>query len=323
MSEAKISPEISVVVPMFNEADGLQKLYAQLASILDDVGLSYEIVFCNDGSTDSTVEIFKKLAESHHNLRLLSLTTNFGKENALTAGIASARGKAIITIDADGQHPVDLIPSFIKEWQNGAKVVVGIRKANRKAGLMKLLGSKLFYFLSSKELIPGSTDYRLIDQDVQKVFLSMPERDRITRGLIDWLGFKSSYIYFTANPRTYGRPTYSRKKLFKLAASSLVSQSPTTLFLFSYLGGIITLLSSLLGVTVIVEQLILGDPLHWNFTGTAMLSILLVFFVGLVLISQGIMSLYISHIHAQSMQRPLYVIDHDNSIGTGKNDKTE
>lgn len=317
-------PTLSVVVPMFNEAEGIEKFYNQLIDQLSGLNLSYEVIFCNDGSRDDTSSIVKKLIKDKTNIKLLTLTTNFGKENALTAGIFASRGQAILMIDADGQHPIELIPKFIEQWQDGSKVVIGVRQSNHKAGLFKLGGSKIFYWLinlmGGKELVPRSTDFRLIDRQVQRAFMTMPERDRITRGLIDWLGFKASYIYFSANPRIYGKATQNPKKLIKLATSSFVSLSPTPLYLFSYLGATITFLSALLGVTVIIEQLILGDPLHWKFTGTAMLSILLVFFVGLVLISQGIMSLYISHIHSQTMQRPLYVIDYDNSVGLHKSD---
>lgn len=317
---------LSVVVPIYNESAGIERFNDELNKVLSATKLDYEVIYCDDGSLDNSADIIKRLSESDNHIKLLRFTTNFGKENALTAGISRASGQAVLMIDGDGQHPIELIPKFIESWKSGAKVVIGVRRSNSKAGWTKRVESKLFHLLlnnmSAQKLKHGSTDFRLIDQDVRKAFLTMPERERITRGLIDWLGFEPSYIYFSALPRVYGTPTQSRKKLFKLATLSFISLSTTPLYLFSYLGGLITTLSFLLGLLVLIEQLILGDPWHWKFTGTAMLGILLVFLVGLVLISQGIMSLYISHIHTQSKQRPLFVIDYDKSIGISRHDKT-
>jgi dolichol-phosphate mannosyltransferase len=145
--------------------------------------------------------------------------------------------------------------------------------------------------------------------------MNLQETNRITRGLIDWLGFEPNYIHFKAKTRLAGRASYSSRKLINLATNSFVSLSPKPLYLFGYLGILITLGAFLLGISVFIEQLILNDPLHWKFTGTAMLGILILFLVGIVLMSQGILSLYISHIHSQSKARPLYVVDYDKSVG--------
>jgi dolichol-phosphate mannosyltransferase len=172
--------------------------------------------------------------------------------------------------------------------------------------------------ISEDKLITGSTDFRLIDHSVRREFLNLKETDRITRGLIDWLGFRRSYIPFEAVARQKGSPGYNRRSLMRLAAHSFVSLTPEPLYLFGYLGIFITTVALALGSSVFVEQILMGDPLHWKFTGTAMLSILILFLIGLVLLSQGILSLYVSHIHSQSKQRPLYVIDREGSVGIGK-----
>ena len=137
----------------------------------------------------------------------------------------------------------------------------------------------------------------------------------MTRALIDWLGFKRHYIDFTANARAEGSAGYSHRKLIVLATNSFVSLTTMPLYICGYLGIFITSTAFVLGATVIIEQLLLGDPFNWNFTGTAMLSVMLVFLVGIVLLSQGVLALYISHIHRQSKQRPLYVIDYADSVG--------
>jgi glycosyltransferase involved in cell wall biosynthesis len=312
---------VSVVVPVYNEAASLLAFNTSLLTVLDQLECPVEVIYVNDGSHDKTAALVKSLCTDKR-IKLLSLSRNFGKELALTAGIAQATGAAIITLDGDGQHPVELIPDFIEAWQDGAQIVVGLRSNSGDGKSSPGLGSRLFHrmfnALSSQKIIAGSTDYRLISRSVQKAFLQLTETDRITRGLIDWLGFEPSYIPFTSKPRQHGAPSYSHGKLFGLAIDSLVSLSPVPLYLFGGLGIFLTLFALLLGLAVFVEQILLSDPWQWQFTGTAQLSILILFFVGLILMSQGMLSLYVSHIHNQSKQRPLYVIDYANSAGIDK-----
>ncbi len=313
---------ITVVVPLYNESAGLSSFHTKVMKTLEALDRPYELIYCNDGSTDNSGHLIREWRRLNPRIRLIQFSRNFGKESALSAGIAHAKGAGILMIDSDGQHPPELIPQFISAWEKGARVVVGVRKNNKGESLFKRLGSRLFYSLFNRlpgqKLVPGSTDFRLIDKEVQAAFLKLKETDRITRGLIDWLGFERQYIYFTANPRAAGTASYSRRKLLKLAANSFVSLSPTPLYVFGYLGVLITTFALLLGSSVFVEQLLLGDPLGWKFTGTAMLGTLILFMVGIILMSQGILSLYISHIHNQTKQRPLYIIDMVGSAGLEK-----
>jgi glycosyltransferase involved in cell wall biosynthesis len=315
---------ISFVIPLYNEAPGLEAFHASLLDVIAKADIkTYEIIYCDDGSTDNTGKLVQSLHDADSHVKLIKFSRNFGKESALTAGIAEAAGQAIITLDGDGQHPVELLPKFIESWMSGAQVVIGIRTSNSGEKSIKKSNSRWFYTvfnkLTGQKLIPGSTDFRLIDKAVQQAFLQLKESDRITRGLIDWLGFTRDYIYFDAKPRESGDSSYGTSKLMKLAADSFVSLTPTPLYVFGFFGIFITCGAFLLGSCVFLEQIILNDPLHWNFTGTAMLGILILFLVGIVLLSQGILSLYISHIHSQSKARPLYVIDYDKSAGVKKN----
>ena len=309
--------KISVVVPLFNEAAGLEHFNQSLKQVLGSNLANYEIVYCNDGSTDKTDEILRQLASTNPHIRYINLTRNFGKENALSAGIYYASGQAIMMLDGDGQHPVELIPEFIKSWQDGNPVVVGIRQSNSNEGITKKWGSYVFYKtfnkITGQKIPPGSTDFRLIDRSVQQNFIKLKDSDRITRGLIDWLGFKTSYIEFKAKPRQQGKSTYSFHKLVKLALDSYVGFSNTPLYFFGYLGAAISTLSFIFGLVIFIEQPILGDPLSWKFTGTAMLAILIIFLVCIVLTAQGILAVYVSLMHNQTKQRPLYVVDFDNS----------
>ncbi|MDB5183022.1 MAG: putative Glycosyl transferase, family 2 [Candidatus Saccharibacteria bacterium] len=310
---------ISVVVPLYNEAASLPGLHKHLTEVLSSLGNPYEIIYIEDGSTDESNAIISAWTATDSHVRMIALSRNFGKEAGLAAGIAQSKGDAVIMMDSDGQHPVEMIPEFIKAWKDGAQVVIGISADKKGEGAFKKVGSKLFYKLfnrfSDQPLVPGSTDFRLIDAEVRAAFLKLEEKDRITRGLIDWLGFKRSYITYVTRERQHGTATYSRRKLISLATNSFVTLTSTPIFLFGYLGVFISSLSFLLGTAIIIEQLILEDPLSWNFTGTAMLGVLIIFLVGIVLMSQGILSLYISHIHTQSKNRPLYVINHAKSAG--------
>lgn len=310
---------LSVVVPVHNEQENIEAFYTSLEAVLQKLDEAYEVFFVNDGSSDATAELVRKLHKKNKRIRLLQLSRRFGKEVALAAGIAQASGEAILMIDGDGQHPVEKIPSFVQAWRGGAKVVVGVRTDNHSEGIVKKYGSKLFYNLSNRlsgaEQVPGASDFRLIDQVVQQEFIRLQEPDSITRGLIDWLGFERAYIEYAAKPRLAGAAGYKFSRLVKLAVNSFVSLSPVPLYLVGYLGVLITAGSFLLGIFVLVEQILLGDPWSLDFTGTAMLSILVLFLVGIILMAQGVMALYISHIHTQSKHRPLFVVDYAASAG--------
>lgn len=310
---------LSIVVPVYNESHGLPTFHKSLLEVLKALpDIDFELLYCDDGSTDDSSKIIRDLAANDERVKLIRLSRNFGKEIATTAGIHEANGDAIITVDADGQHPVELIPEFLKRWRAGNKVVIGVRAVNQHEGLIKRYGSKLFYRLfnlfTGTKLLAGASDFRLIDQTVQQDFKRMTERNRITRGLIDWLGYERDYIIFNAKPRLHDTPGYSFRKLFKLAIDSTISLSISPLYISAYIGAIVLPLSIILGATMAGDML-LGDPLHWRITGSAYVVVLLMFLIGVLLVSQGIIGLYLSHIHMETQNRPLYVIDKTHSIG--------
>lgn len=318
---------LSVVVPMYNESEGVDLFHYKilLPELKKAAKNSFEIIYVNDGSKDNTLELLTKIAKSDTSVRVVNLSRNFGKEIATTAGISVASGKATIIMDGDGQHPPAHIGEFLEKWRNGAQVVVGIRTSNQKEGLVKKWGSKIFYKLfnsiSGSEIVPRSTDYRLIDRIVRNEFLRFSERQRITRGLIDWLGFKRDYVEFHAPARIAGEASYKTSQLVRLALNSFVSLSLKPLFIFGWSGVAITSLSLIAGITIFVEQILLGDPLTLNITGSALLGIFISFLVGIVLISQGVMAIYLSHVHGQTQDRPLFVIDTTTSVNVGSNEK--
>lgn len=317
----KDTVRLSIVIPAYNEADGIETFHQGLLlpNVKHAVGDSYEIIYVNDGSCDNTLAIVSQLAETDKHIKIISLSRNFGKEIATSAGIEFASGEAVIIMDSDGQHPPELIGEFISKWEAGAQVVVGIRSSNQKEGLIKKWGSKLFYHLFSGandvHMQPGSTDYRLIDRSVRQEFIRLTEHNRITRGLIDWLGFKRDYIYFDAPARLAGKASYSSSKLVGLAMNSFVSLSIKPLFMLAWAGLAVTFLSLVAGVFIFIEQILLRDPFGLDFTGAALLGIFISFLVGLVLTSQGVLAVYLSHIHTHTQGRPLFVVDYSKSVG--------
>lgn len=309
---------ISVVIPVYNEEKGFKKFYTEmLEPELKKLKYNYEVILVDDGSRDKTLRIVQEMAEKDAHIKVLAFSRNFGKEVALTAGIREAVGDAILTIDADGQQPPKLIPEFIEKWEQGGEIVIGVRGKYEKHGLIAKLGSKLFYrmlkTMGVKDTVPGSTDFRVIDRAVADEYNKLTEHGRITRGLMDWMGFKKVYIDYIYGNRLAGKPSYNFGKLFGLAIDSFISLSTTPLMIFGWLGLFITVVSFILGVFVGIEEFIMGDPIGLKWTGTTCVSIFITFLVGLVLISQAVTALYISHIHAEAQGRPLYIIDRRNS----------
>ena len=310
---------------MYDEEVGIEDfLMKQLIPVLDKVKYDTELVLVDDGSVDRTVE---KVAEKLHKkiknkIKIVALVRNFGKEIALTAGIQHAGGDAVIMIDADGQHPVEMIPTMIRKWEGGAYIVTAVRNENTTK---HKLGSRIYYIMmkmfGNKNTVVGAMDFRLLDRCVVEDFKKMTERNRLTRGLIDWLGYPQEYIAVRTRGRVNGKPTYSFKKLASLTIDGLVSASRTPLVVFGYIGMFITIVSLLLGLFILVQQYIMGDPLRLDWSGAVAMSVFVSFLVGLVLISQAITALYISQIHTEAKGRPLYIVDERKSVGV--KDKNE
>lgn len=320
---------ISVVVPVYNEADGILKfLDGELLPALQGLEYETEVVIVDDGSLDKTLEkvseaeILKKIS-----VKVVALTRNFGKEIALTAGLNEASGDAVVMIDSDGQHPVEAISEMVSKWEDGAMIVTAVRKHN---STKHRLGSRVYYrlmkMMGSRDLVVGAMDFRLLDRAVVDEFVKLRERNRLTRGLIDWLGFDQEYIMVKTKGRLSGKPSYSIKKLMTLTIDSMASSSRTPLVVFGYIGAFITVFSLIFGLFILIEQYILGDPLKLDWSGAVAMSVFVSFLVGLVLVSQSMTALYVAQIHTEAKGRPLYVVNRKKSFESvskvkNKNDK--
>ena len=303
---------ISIVIPMYNEMGNVDKQHEKLKKLLHNWGWKYELIYVDDGSRDGSDKWIRRVARNDSRVHFVCFSRNFGKEAALAAGIATSKGDAVMMVDSDGQFPVEMIPQFVEEWRNGADVVVGVRRSNQHEGWVKRYGSKTFYLmlssLSNGQTVPGSTDFRLIDRQVANEFNRLTERNRITRGMVDWLGFNRVYIDFHARARDVGHAGYDLRKMVGLALHSFVSQSTRPLLFTGALGLVVMTVSALLGLFMVIEKYVLGDPLHLGLTGTSVLAVFLTFLVGIVLGCQGLLALYIESIHNETQNRPLFVV---------------
>ncbi|MBL7050372.1 MAG: glycosyltransferase family 2 protein, partial [Nitrospira sp.] len=296
---------ISIVIPVYCEESNIKNLYAQLEAVTTMlVQYDWEYIFVNDGSPDNSYAVLKSLADDDPKVKVLSLSRNFGKENALSAGVMSTESDAVITIDADLQHPPELIPEMIKKWEKDIDIVVTIRKSISQP-LYRKLGGKLFYMAMNKishiKMIPRSTDFRLIDKKVVDVFKTMSEKSRIYRGLIDWLGFSKDYVEFSASSRESGTSGFSYKSLLQLTISSITSFSALPLKVAGIIGLIITFSSGILLLFMFPMRFLMESE---YFSPLSLVVVINTFLTGIMLICLGLIALYIENIHNEVMNRP-------------------
>lgn len=321
MKERKNIGLVSIVIPIHNEQDNLEWHFELISRHFKTINQSFEIIYINDGSTDNSLNIIKKLETNNtKKVKFISLSRNFGKEAATSAGLFSSKGDVVVLMDGDGQHPIEIIDSFIDLWKQGNDIVVGVRTSNKSAGIVKNLGSRLFYkvlkFVSGKEVVTGTTDFRLLDKKVVNEFNKLTERNRVTRNLLDWLGFKRVEVPFTADKRHAGKATYTFRKLLKLAMNGFVSHSTRPLKLIALLGSIISIVSAFAGILLAFQKYVLNDPFGLSVTGSALLALFVTFMVGIVLVCQGLLALYLESVYYETQNRPLYIIAEKSSINS-------
>jgi polyisoprenyl-phosphate glycosyltransferase len=304
-------PLISVVVPVYREARNVERLVDELTRATSSVvGTQFELIFVNDGSPDESLEVLKAIAARRPDCKIVDLSRNFGKEIALSAGVHYASGDAVICIDADLQHPPQLIPTMAQAWRDGAEVVLGVRRSSEKQAIARRVGSSIFYWvmgmIADTKVVSHSTDYRLISRSVIEAFNQIGERERMFRGLVDWLGFKRVQVEFDAPAREEGEPGYSYAKLWRLAMSTFVAHSLLPLRFVGYLGVAITITSLFLLGWMLIAPVF--SPARFVYGPLAKVVVGNTFLIGIVLTALGVMSLYIAKIYAEVLDRPLYAV---------------
>lgn len=304
------SPELSIVLPCYNEAAILPAFIARVADCAGETGLGFEILAVDDGSSDGTAEVLDELAGTIPELRVLHFSRNFGHMAALTAGLDHAEASgAVISMDSDGQHPPELIPELLRRWQAGADIVQTIRKETGDAGLKKRLTSSMFYFLLNKlgdtHVIPGAADFRLMSRDAVDALKRLPEKARFIRGLVSWIGFRVEYVEFDAPARLAGTTKYSFIKMLRFALDGITSFS-TVLLRMAMVAGVFVLAGCLLyGLLIVYLYLFHGGQLV---SGWSSLMLALLIMGGFNLVALGIVGEYIGRIYAEVKNRPVYLL---------------
>jgi dolichol-phosphate mannosyltransferase len=300
----------SIVIPVFNEEGNIEALHQSLSELLKSINGTYEIIFADDGSADRSFEIIKKISLADPSVRGISLSRNFGHQVALAAGLEHSRGDAVIMMDADMQHPPELIKELIKKYHEGYDIVNTIRNATQGEGLFKRFTSKIFYKLLNRlsdiPIEPASADFRLMSRRTVNAFLRLKEKDRFTRGLISWMGFRQAKIYYDAAARKSGESKYTLKKMFRFAVDGLTSFSAKPLRISFYAGFLFSMLGLLYSVYAVIENLRGKTIPGWT---SILVSVLII--GGVQLISIGIIGEYLARVFSEAKDRPLYFVKED------------
>jgi glycosyltransferase involved in cell wall biosynthesis len=300
-------PSLSCVIPAHNEASNLPVLLEQLTRQLHAMSPSWEVVVVDDGSRDATVAALAPWL-TRPGVVCLQLSRNFGKEAALGAGLDHARGDVVFTLDADLQHPVELLPQMLQAWREGADMVYAVRRDRRNESALKRIGTRVFYALmkigSSIEIPPNAGDFRLLDRCVVEALCSLPERTRFMKGLYAWVGFRSQSIDFDPPARTSGRSGFGLKALLSLAASGITAFSNLPLRIGSALGTLLAMVAIGYGIWVVIEHFTSGHDVP----GWATIVAGLMFFSGIQLLTIGILGEYLGRVYDEVKRRPRYLV---------------
>ena len=301
-------PSISCVIPAFNEARNLGSVLPRVLTTLRAMSDHVELIVVDDGSRDESTAVMQTLCATHRELVYLKLSRNFGKEPALMAGIDATRGEVVLLMDADGQHPVELLPTMLEKWQQGADVVYAVRKTRDDQSGLQVSLTGLFYKLvnlGNRVKIPANAgDFRLMDRKVVEALKSLPERNRFMKGLYAWVGFNSTAIDYQPLPRTDGKSNFGLRGSLSLALTGILAFSIAPLRALTLVGLVLSALALGYGAWVVGEYFVTGIAVP----GYATIVVGMMFFSGIQLLSIGVLAEYVGRIYEEVKQRPTYLI---------------
>ena len=304
--------ELSLIVPVMNEEAAIDAFVARVVPILqkldDPAARSFEILFIDDGSSDSTLARIRAANAADPRIRALSFSRNFGKEAALSAGLDAARGLAVIPLDVDLQDPPEVIAPMLAKWREGFEVVYGVRDNRETDTLPKRLTADLYYrahnWLSADKIPEHAGDFRLLDHKVVEVIRRLPERNRFMKGLFAWAGFRQAAVSYHREERKLGTSKFNYWKLWTLAVDGITSASTVPLRVWSYVGALVALGALAYAGFIVVRTLAFGIETP----GYASMMVAILFLGGLQLLSLGVLGEYVGRILTETKQRPLYVV---------------
>ena len=300
---------VTVLVPAYNEQDSLPLLYAEMSRLMQSLSqYDWQLLFVDDGSTDNTLDIVKKLYQQDKRVNYISLSRNFGKENAMLAGLDHTKGDCVIILDADLQDPPSVIPEMLREWENGFQDVYAKRDTRGKESALRRKLSLLYYRLlariSNVEILQNVGDFRLLDRQCIDALCQMRESQRYTKGLFCWIGFKKKEITYEKHDRTRGKSSWNLLKLMNLAMDGITSFSIVPLRISTIMGLLSSLAAIVYMLYFLIKTLFFGDVVR----GFPTLIIVILFLGGMQLFCLGIIGEYIGRIFNESKHRPVYVI---------------
>ncbi|MEK7645959.1 MAG: glycosyltransferase family 2 protein [Patescibacteria group bacterium] len=309
--------DLSIVIPLFNEQEVIPFLIEELNKVGVTLSKNYEVILVDDGSTDNTFELIKKVSEQDSKFKVIKFSRNFGHQAAFNVGIDFAQGNMVLTMDGDLQHPPSLIPTFIKQAEDGHDIVIGERLSNKQNSKFREVLGKTFYKLMSSITnleFKNVSDFALYKRNVVNALKKLPERERYLRGMIQWVGFKKKYVPYVVESRKAGTPKYNIKRLTRLVLSGVTSFSAFPLRLSFWIGIFVFLISVGLGVFVILDHYFNPNPLA---AGYATISLIILFLGSIQLIILGIVGEYMYKMFNEIKGRPLYIVSEVCNIEEG------
>ena len=305
------APALSVVVPAYNEQEVLPEFHRRLAAALEGIGLSWEVVYVNDGSRDTTLQVMMGLQQQDPRAAVVNLSRNFGKEIALTAGLDHARGtEAVVVIDADLQDPPEVIPALVAAWREGFDVVYAQRNTREGETWMKKATAAAFYRVMQRlggkvQLPPDTGDFRLMSRRATDALLKLREQHRFMKGLFAWVGFPARPVLYDRAPRAAGRTKWNWWKLWNLSLEGITSFTVAPLKVATYLGLATAAIALVYGAVVVIQTLLFGNPV----AGYPSLMTVMLFLGGVQLITLGIIGEYLGRVFNETKRRPLYLVE--------------
>lgn len=316
---------VTIIIPIYNEADNLPNLLYNLSKLLNnnleknfpehndqDLPIpkeNWEIIFVNDGSNDHTLDILRSYNKDEINFKVINFSRNFGKENAILAGMDHSNGDCVIIMDGDLQHPIELIPEMLLHWKRGYHDVFCVRNDRRTDPLWKKVGTNIFYKILKKSsdlnIVPNAGDFRLLDRKVVNSLILLRESNRFSKGLYSWVGFKKREIPYTPKERKNGSSSFKLGSLLNLAFDGITSFSITPLRIATIIGFIVSFFAILYMSLIIIKTLIFNEPVQ----GYPSLMCVILFLGGIQLISIGVIGEYLGKLYIESKNRPSYIIE--------------
>lgn len=297
---------LSVIVPAYNEQNLIEDAYASISSVLKGAGIDNEIIFVDDGSNDSTYDTVKLLAENKPNVRGLCFSRNFGKEAAISAGLAAANGDCAVVIDCDLQHPPEKIVEMYRLWQLGFEIVEGVKSSRGEEGKLRSAAAKAFYSILSRFVgfdMSNASDFKLLDRKVIDILNKMPEKKGFFRAVSYWVGFKKTTVGFDVSERAGGKSKWSAFGLIKYAVSNISAYSAAPMQIVTILGAVMLVIACIFGVWALVDK-IAGRALE----GMTTVIIIIIFIGSIIMISLGIIGYYVARIYEEIKGRPKYIV---------------